>query len=273
MNTENRISVKLAELKAANKKALSTYIVAGDPRLEVSLQAMQTLVRQGADIIELGVPFSDPMAEGPVIQKGHERALAQGTSLRQTLALVAEFRRQDQHTPVVVMGYTNPIERFGYERFAVEAAESGVDGVITVDLPPEELENFNNELKKNNIHNIFLLAPTSSHERIQKISAAASGFLYYVSLKGVTGAGHLDVASVREKLTVIRGYSDLPLLVGFGIKNAETTRAIGELAEGVVVGSALVNAMGEHAEASPEEICQQLAMHVSAIRDGLDSLN
>lgn len=272
MTTENRISAKLAALKAANKKALVSYIVVGDPRPEVSLAAMHALVQGGTDIIELGIPFSDPMAEGPVIQKGHERALAHGTSLRATLKLVEEFRKQNNDTPIVAMGYANPIERMGYKNFASAAAAAGVDGVITVDLPPEELENFNEELKANNMHNIFLLAPTSSEARIKKISAAASGFLYYVSLKGVTGAGHLDVASVEQKLAEIRTHSDLPVLVGFGIKNAETARAIGKLAEGVVVGSVLVNTMGEHANASTDEICNQLVELVASIKAGLDSL-
>lgn len=272
MSSENRISARLAALKAANKKALVSYIVVGDPRPDVSLAAMQALVQGGTDIIELGIPFSDPMAEGPVIQKGHERALAHGTSLRDTLKLVEAFRKQDNDTPIVAMGYANPIERLGYKTFAEMASSAGVDGVITVDLPPEELENFNDELKAHNMHNIFLLAPTSSQARIKKISAAASGFLYYVSLKGVTGAGNLDVASVKQKLTEIRAHSDLPILVGFGIKNAESARAIGELADGVVVGSVLVNAMAEHANAATEEICKQLLEHVGSIRAGLDSL-
>lgn len=271
MKNENRISARLAALKTKNKKALVSYIVVGDPRPEVSLAAMRALVASGTDIIELGIPFSDPMAEGPVIQKGHERALAHNTSLRDTLKLVKEFRIADNDTPIVVMGYANPIERMGYEVFAKDAASAGVDGVITVDLPPEELETFNLELKANNIHNIFLLAPTSSEERIKKICAVASGFLYYVSLKGVTGAGHLDVDSVKQKLEQIRMHSDLPILVGFGIKNAETAHAIGELAEGVVVGSVLVNTMGEYAAAATEEICEQVTRHIISIRSGLDS--
>ncbi len=272
MSQENRISTRLAALKAANKKALVSYIVVGDPRPEVSLAAMHTLVENGTDIIELGIPFSDPMAEGPVIQKGHERALSHNVSLRSTLATVVEFRKQDNETPIVVMGYTNPIERMGYSDFAKTASAAGVDGVITVDLPPEELENFNAELKANNMHNIFLLAPTSSNARIEKICAVASGFLYYVSLKGVTGAGHLDVDSVKEKVAEIRQHSALPVLVGFGIKNAETARAVGELAEGVVVGSVLVSAMGEHADATTEVICEQIKNHVASIRSGLDSI-
>ena len=273
MSNENRISAKLAALKAANKKALVSYIVVGDPRPAVSLAAMQALVKSGTDIIELGIPFSDPMAEGPVIQKGHERALAHGVSLRLTFKLVEEFRKHDNETPVVLMGYANPIEHIGYKEFAKIAALAGVDGVLTVDLPPEELEGFNEELKANNMHNIFLLAPTSSNERIKRISQAASGFLYYVSLKGVTGAGNLNVESVKQKLQEIRAHSDLPVLVGFGIKNAENARAIGELADGVVVGSLLVNAMGEHADATTEEICKQLQEHVSSIRSGLDSIS
>ncbi len=272
MSMENRISAKLAALKAANKKALVSYIVVGDPRPEVTLEAMKTLVAGGTDIIELGIPFSDPMAEGPVIQKGHERALAHNVSLRDTLKLVEKFREEDGETPIVAMGYANPIERMGYKNFAESASRAGVDGVITVDLPPEELENFNTELQANNMHNIFLLAPTSTDQRIKKICAAASGFLYYVSLKGVTGAGNLDVASVKQKISEIRQHSSLPILVGFGIKNAESAKAIGELADGVVVGSVLVNAMGESAEANVEVICEHIKEHVASIRTGLDSI-
>ena len=272
MNNKNRIAVTLAQLKANGRKALVSYIVVGDPNPEVSLPAMHALVKSGADILELGIPFSDPMAEGPVIQKGHERALEHNTSLRDTLKIVEQFRESNSETPIVLMGYVNPIERMGYAEFANAAGAAGVDGVITVDLPPEEVESFDQELKQHGIENIFLLAPTTSEERIKRITAIAGGFLYYVSLKGVTGAGHLDVDSVDKKVTEIRRYSDLPVLVGFGIKNSDTAKAVGALADGVVIGSVLVSEMGSKPSASSEEICERLNDIVSPIRSGLDSL-
>jgi len=237
------------------------------------LPAMHALVEGGVNILELGIPFSDPMAEGPVIQKGHERALEHHSSLRDSIRLVKEFRLSDQQTPIVLMGYANPIERMGYSEFASAAADAGVDGVITVDLPPEEVASFDEQLKQKQIENIFLLAPTTSKERIGKICSIAGGFLYYVSLKGVTGAGHLDVDSVEKKLVDIHACSDLPVLVGFGIKNAETANAVAKVADGVVVGSVLVSEMGREPEASVESICQRLKGVVSPIRESLDSIS
>lgn len=271
MTKMNRLATTLKNLREKNRKALVTYIVAGDPRPELTLPAMHALVSGGADIIELGIPFSDPMAEGPVIQLGHERALANHTSLRSTLDMVRDFRRENAKTPVVVMGYANPVERMGHKKFAASAQEVGVDGIITVDLPPEELAGFGEILGAHNIENIFLLAPTTSTERIKHITAKAGGFLYYVSLKGVTGAGHVDVEEVTAKLGEIKNYSELPVLVGFGIKNAETAGAIGRVADGVVVGSVLVQEMSQGtADVREKDICQRLEKIVFSIRQGLD---
>lgn len=268
----NRLKKTLSDLKAVNKKALVTYIVNGDPRPSVGLKALHALVEGGADIIEVGVPFSDPMAEGPVIQRGHERALEHNVSLRDTLALVAEFRKTNTNTPIVLMGYANPVERMGYEAFATAAAEAGVDGLLTVDLPPEEAEELNKELINKGLESIFLLAPTTTEARMKKVISLASGFLYYVSLKGVTGAGHLDADAVKSRVEHISSMTELPVLVGFGIKDPETAKSIGAHADGVVVGSVLVDAMGNAAEESDETICKKIIDIVAPIRVGLDSL-
>jgi tryptophan synthase alpha chain len=235
----------MQQLKTANRKALIPYIVAGDPDAATTLAALHAMVKAGADILEIGVPFSDPMAEGPTIQKGHERALESGMSLRKVLELVQVFRKTDDKTPIVLMGYANPIERMGYSAFADAASAAGVDGVLTVDIPPEEAQELNAELKRVGIDNIFLLAPTTTDTRAKQICELATGYLYYVSLKGVTGAGNLDTEEVRKKLTQFRGYTALPLCVGFGIKDADSARAISATADGVVVGSVLVSAMAE----------------------------
>ena len=222
----NRIESCLKRIRQSKGKALAAYIVSGDPHLELTLPAMRALVDAGADIIELGIPFSDPMAEGPVIQRGHERALLHRTSLRQTIALVEEFRRTDDSTPVVLMGYANPIERMGYQTFADTASAAGIDGVLTVDLPPEEAVEFNAQLKAAGLETIFLLAPTSTDERLRRVAEMAGGFIYYVSLKGVTGAGHIDVDAVRGRVENLRRYSTLPVMVGFGIKDASSAQAV-----------------------------------------------
>lgn len=269
----NRITQRLNDLKQQGRKALVTYIVNGDPEPGATVPAMHQLVASGADIIELGVPFSDPMAEGPSIQRAHERALAHGTSLTRTLEVVRAFRETDAETPVVLMGYANPVERMGYVKFATAAADAGVDGLLTVDFPPEEAEPLNRELKTAGIENIFLIAPTTTAKRMQHVASLASGFLYYVSLKGVTGAGHLDMASVKDKLAEIRSHSELPVLVGFGIKDAASAKAVGQMADGVVIGSVLVDAMARfdgQADAS-EQICKTLAEILSPIRAGLDA--
>jgi tryptophan synthase, alpha chain (EC 4.2.1.20) len=268
----NRITVRLSACKAEGKKALVSYIVHGDPVADATLPAMHALVKSGTDIIELGVPFSDPMAEGPVIQKGHERALANGASLTSAIKLVREFRSTNSDTPVVLMGYANPIERMGYSVLAKTASEAGVDGVLTVDLPPEEAGPFTEELKSVGMENIFLIAPTTTEKRVQQITSLAGGFIYYVSLKGVTGAGHLDIQSVEDKLQLIRTHTKLPVLVGFGIKDKITAKAIGAVADGVVVGSVYVEAMGGASQQSVSEICDTLSAIVQPIRQGLDEL-
>ncbi len=261
----SRISSCLTQLNAANRKALIPYIVAGDPDRVTTLATLRAMVKAGADILEIGVPFSDPMAEGPVIQKGHERALASGMSLKQVLELVREFRTSDNSTPIVLMGYANPVERMGYAQFADAAVAAGVDGLLTVDIPPEEAHDLNAELKRVGIDNIFLLAPTTTDERARQICALATGYLYYVSLKGVTGAGHLDTAEVRAKLAHFRTYTQLPLCVGFGIKDAESARAISETADGVVVGSVLVDKMAQLGNGSAEAVAAIIADIRSAI--------
>ena len=241
----SRIAARMQALASAGRKAVVPYIVAGDPWPEVTVPALHALVAAGADIIELGVPFSDPMAEGPAIQIGHERALQRHTSLRDVLAMVAEFRQGDANTPIVLMGYANPIEVMGADAFAAAAASAGVDGVLTVDLPPEEAEPLNKALKQHHIDCIFLIAPTTSETRAKQILDMATGYVYYVSLKGVTGAGHLDASAVAEQLAALKQQTSLPVCVGFGIKDADSARRVARSADGVVVGSVLVDAMGQ----------------------------
>jgi tryptophan synthase alpha chain len=267
----NRITQRMNALKASGRKAFVAYIVSGDPRPSITLQAMHKLVEEGVDIIELGIPFSDPMAEGPVIQLGHERALEHNVSLTNTLETVKEFRQTNTETHFVLIGYDNHIERKCYEVFAQEAAAAGVDGVLTVDLPPEEAEEFNEGLKQVGLENIFLLAPTTTAARIREIVALASGFVYYVSLKGVTGAGHLDLDSVKHKLSEIRQMTDLPICVGFGIKDGASAKAVTEHGDGAVVGSVFVDKMGALTSASDEEVLAAIGELAANIRHGLDN--
>ncbi|UTW45864.1 tryptophan synthase subunit alpha [bacterium SCSIO 12696] len=267
----NRIKTTLDQLQKDNKKALVTYIVAGDPEPAVTVDAMHALVASGADILELGIPFSDPMAEGPVIQLAHERALKHSTSLRDALAMVTEFRRANNHTPIILMGYANPIEKMGYSVFADAAKSAGVDGVLTVDLPPEESAPFTQVLKQQHLENIFLIAPTTTARRQQAIVEQAGGFIYYVSLKGVTGAGHLDVDSVEQKLGEIRSLTQLPICVGFGIKDGATARAAAACASGVVVGSAIVSAIAATNNGQIDSIKATISDIVGEIRSALDS--
>ena len=236
------------EQKKQNKKAFIPFITAGDSGLNNTFKLMQTLVASGADVIELGVPFSDPMADGPVIAKSHERAVADGVSLQDVLDLVAKFRRTNTTTAIVLMGYLNPIEVFGYQAFARKASESGVDGVLVVDMPPEEAHDLKQELDQNGIDFIFLVAPTTTDKRLKSLAKIASGFVYFVSLKGVTGAGHLDVDSVNINLSRIRQFIDLPVGVGFGIKDAATAKAVGKSADAVIVGSSLVAFVDKYSE-------------------------
>jgi tryptophan synthase alpha chain len=266
----SRITARFQVLRRAGRKALIPYITAGDPRLELTVPLLHALVKAGADIIELGVPFSDPMADGTVIQRACERALAQGMSLHQVLAMVQAFRRDDQDTPLVLMGYLNPIEAMGYQAFAGAAAEAGVDGVLTVDMPPEEARELLTVLKAVDIDPIFLLAPTSSPERIQKVVALAHGYVYYVSLKGVTGAATLNVNDVQQKLATIRRYTDLPVGVGFGIRDAAAAAAVARLADAVVVGSALV-ARIESLAGEPERLLIEVGALLSSLRQAMDA--
>ena len=243
----SRIGTVLAALKAQERKALIPFVTAGDPHPSATVGVMHGLVEGGADVIELGVPFSDPMADGPVIQKAAERALARGVGLRQVLQWVAEFREADARTPVVLMGYANPVERFdqrlGEGAFVAAAAGAGVDGVLIVDYPPEESGDFAARLRASGLDMIFLLAPTSTDARIDAVARVASGYVYYVSLKGVTGAGHLDTAAVAAAVPRIRERVPVPVGVGFGIRDAATARAVAEVADAVVIGSRLVQLM------------------------------
>jgi tryptophan synthase alpha chain len=237
-------------------RALIPFITAGDPTPAATVPLMHRLVEAGASIIELGIPFSDPMADGPVIQAADERALKHHVSLEDVLGMVKVFRQADQVTPVVLMGYLNPIEIMGYARFSVEAEAAGVDGVLIVDMPPEEGEEFVDQLKQHGMDTIFLISPTTDQARIEKINSLASGYLYYVSLKGVTGANTLDVDSVSRKLDQIRSISRLPVGVGFGIKDGETAQAVARVADAVVVGSALVKRIADNLD--NEELMNQL---------------
>jgi tryptophan synthase alpha chain len=265
----SRLEKRFAELGKQGRRALIPYVTAGDPNPQVTVPLMHALVEGGADILELGVPFSDPMADGPVIQQASERALRHHVSLHQVLEMVCEFRKKNSDTPVVLMGYLNPIEVLGYPAFARQAAAAGVDGVLTVDLPPEEAGEFVPELKRAGLDPIFLLAPTSDAERLHRILAVASGFLYYVSLRGVTGAGHLDLAEVRRKVNAIRQQTKLPVGVGFGISTPQAAAEVAEFADAVVVGSALVRRIAELAD-SPEMIPAEARSFMAALRAVMD---
>ncbi len=266
----SRIEKRFEALRAAGRKALVPYITAGDPAPEHTVPLMQALVAAGADLLELGVPFSDPMADGPVIQQACERALRHHTSLDDVLDMVRKFREQDDETPIVLMGYLNPIEVMGYREFARRAAEAGVDGALTVDMPPEEADDLVAELRAEGIDPIFLLAPTTTPERMDAIAEHGSGFLYYVSFKGVTGANRLDVAAVAEKLAEIRRHTDLPLGVGFGIRDPESAAAVAGVADAVVVGSALVKLIAEH-EQEPETMIRVVSDTLRVMREAMDA--
>jgi tryptophan synthase alpha chain len=267
----SRLGNRFQQLRAQQRKALIPYVTAGDPRPELTVPLLHALVDAGADIVEIGVPFSDPMADGPVIQAACERALAHHVSLHDVLGMVGEFRRQDDATPVVLMGYLNPIEVWGYKAFAAAGAAAGVDGVLTVDMPPEEGDQLTQALHHQGLDAIFLLAPTSSPARIQKVCRSASGFVYYVSFKGVTGAHRLDVDAVATKLEEIREYTDLPVGVGFGIRDPESAAQIARIADAVVVGSALVGRIAGLVD-QPEAIAPVLSQTLSAMRNAIDQL-
>lgn len=265
----SRIATRFQQRQQQQRKLLIPFITAGDPQPELCVPLMHALVEAGADILELGVPFSDPMADGPVIQRASERALAHRVTLRQVLEMVRNFRQQDSDTPVILMGYLNPIEIMGYSHFAEEAAAAGVDGVLTVDLPPEEAAPLLERLRKHQIDPIFLLAPTSSEQRIQQICDAASGFVYYVSVKGITGSGSLDIDAVTTKLEQIRSHTTLPLGVGFGIHDAASARAVAAVADAVIVGSALVRQIEAHTH-EPHQIIPAVTALLGTMRQAMD---
>lgn len=264
----SRIAATFEQIKKQNKKALIPFITAGDPSPALTVPLMHALVDAGADVIELGVPFSDPMADGPVIQRSSERALKNGTRLKDVLAWAAEFRRKNATTPVVLMGYANPVEAMGYDTFAARAETSGVDGVLVVDYPPEESGELASRLVTRGIDPIFLLSPTTKPERIAAIGKLARGYVYYVSLKGVTGAAHLDLAEVAAKISEIRARIRLPIGVGFGIRNPETARAVARVADAVVVGSRIVQ---EIERSGPKEVLGNVARLVGEIRRAIDA--
>jgi tryptophan synthase alpha chain len=264
----SRIAAVFAALKQQNRKALIPFIIAGDPDPAMTVPLMHALAAAGADVIELGVPFSDPMADGATIQRSSERALKHGTALRHVLGFVAEFRKTNDRTPVVLMGYANPIEAMGHTRFADTARASGVDGVLVVDYPPEESGRLSELLAQREVDSIFLLAPTSTESRIEQVARCARGYIYYVSLRGVTGASHLDLDEVAHKLPQIRSHIKLPIGVGFGIRDAQTATAVAKFADAVIIGSRLV----EEIEASPrEQVLDNISVLVKDIRSALDA--
>lgn len=264
----SRIASTFDRLRAARRKALIAFITAGDPDPEATVPLMQALAQAGADIIELGVPFSDPMADGPTIQRSSERALHHHMSLRRVLEAVGAFRREDATTPVVLMGYANPIEALGYERFADLAQSAGVDGVLVVDCPPEESGELAMQLRRRGLDSIYLLAPTSEEERMEAVDAVASGYIYYVSLKGVTGSSHLDLKDVAQKIPQLRSHTRLPIGVGFGIRDAETARAVAQISDAVVIGSRLVQ---EIEKSAPDRVVGNVRALVAGFRQALDA--
>lgn len=265
----SRIQQCFSRLKARRRKALIPFVTAGDPQPDVTVPLLHAMVAAGADLLEIGVPFSDPMADGPVIQAACERALKHHVTLHQVLDMVREFREQDDATPVILMGYLNPVEVWGYSDFAAAAAAAGVDGMLTVDLPPEEAEEFTAAMRAVGIDCIFLLAPTSDADRMRKVSALASGFVYYVSFKGVTGANRLDIDSVSSKLKELRKHTALPVGVGFGIRDAESAARVAAVADAVIVGSVLVGQIAELA-GQPDKIPPALAATITELRAAID---
>jgi tryptophan synthase alpha chain len=264
----SRIAATFDALQARGRKALIPYVVAGDPYADATVDIMLAMASAGADVIELGVPFSDPMADGPVIQKAGERALAKGIGMTQVLAMVSLFRTTNQATPIVLMGYANPVERYGVDRFVIDAGTAGVDGVLVVDYPPEECEAFAAMLRANALDPIFLLAPTSTEQRMQRVGRIASGYVYYVSLKGVTGAGHLDTAAVAAMVPRIKAFVKLPVGVGFGIRDAATARAVADVSDAVVIGTALVQLLETRTR---DNVAAAAAGFIAGIRAALDS--
>lgn len=263
----SRLATRFQQLKQQNRKALVSYIMAGDPQPTVTVPLLHEMVKAGVDVIELGLPFSDPMADGPVIALAAERALAGGTNTLDALEMVKQFRLNDTETPVVLMGYLNPLEVIGYQRFVEVAANCGVDGVLLVDLPPEESGKFNQILQQYDMDQIFLLAPTSTEQRIQDVVKHGRGFIYYVSLKGVTGSASLDVKSAAERIAKIKTYTDVPVGVGFGINDAQSAKAMAQVADAVIVGSALVKPF---ASLDIEQATEQTIHKIKELRVALD---
>ena len=263
----SKIQATFERLQAQGRKALIPFITAGDPDPGLTVNLMHALVEAGADVIELGVPFSDPMADGPTIQRASERALKKGVSLRQVLGMVANFRADNNETPVVLMGYANPIEAMGVKEFAAAAFDAGVDGVLVVDYPPEESVEFAHALHENALDPIFLLAPTSTPERIAQVAALASGYVYYVSLKGVTGSAALDVAAVAARIPEIHAATGVPVGVGFGIRDAASAGAVAQVADAVVVGSRIIE---EIEQSTAENVCERVRVLVADLRRGID---
>ena len=263
----SRIQATFDELKRSGRKALIPYVTAGDPSPAITPRLMQAMAAAGADVIELGVPFSDPMADGPVIQRAGERALKQGVGLAMVLDMVAEFRRSDSRTPVVLMGYANPVEAMGPEQFAAAAAKAGVDGLIVVDYPPEESAAFAKLVRGQGMDLIFLLAPTSTEARVRQVAGLASGYIYYVSLKGITGASHLDLADVAANIRRIRAQTSLPVGVGFGIRDGATARQICDVADAAIIGTRIIQEVeAGAAEAAPERV----AAFLKGVRIAMD---
>jgi tryptophan synthase alpha chain len=266
----NRIDKTLANLKAKGKKMLSPYITAGDPHPDITVDLMHELVKAGADILEIGIPFSDPMAEGQVIQHAMERALSLSVSSKDVLAMITKFRQQDQDTPVIVMGYLNPVEQYGYDLFARHAVEAGVDGTILVDLPPEEGDGLAQIWKKHGLYSIYLCSPTTSDERMVLINQYANGYLYYVSLKGVTGSDALDMTSLKSQYKRRKAQTHLPLMVGFGIKTPEMAAEVSDFADGVIVGAALITQVLDAYEAK-KNAAQAGAVLIGSMRQAIDN--
>jgi tryptophan synthase alpha chain len=264
----SRIQGRFEALAKAKRKALIPYITAGDPHPSLTVPLMRGLVEAGSDILELGVPFSDPMADGPVIQRAGERALKHGVGLSNVLSMVTDFRKIDDQTPIVLMGYANPIEAMGVDKFVAAAKTAGVDGVIVVDYPPEECEQFAAQAKKAGIDPIFLLAPTSTEKRINDVARIGSGYLYYVSLRGITGASNIDLSDVNAKIPKIRAATRLPIGVGFGIRDAESARRVAQTADAVVIGSRIIQ---EIEAGAADQAVSRVKAFLKPIREALDA--
>jgi len=265
----NRIDSRFEALALEGRTALIPFITSGDPDPAWTVAIMQALAAAGADLLELGVPFSDPAADGPVIQAASERAISRGVSLKRVLEIVTEFRQQDNTTPVVLMGYLNPIERYGHADFARDAAKAGVDGILMVDCPPEEMAGIRGHLDSHGIFPICLVAPTTTPDRMERIARQARGYIYYVSFKGITGANRLEKTSLAGPIRELRSHSDLPLAVGFGIKGSQSAAAVSELVDGVVIGSALIEQLAD--AQSEKDACSRVADFLAPIREAMDN--